>query len=242
MRRTLAVAAALLAGLAGCGGEDEPRAPLRPAAEAPTPTERPGRDLPPADLGAQIERRTALRDAPDGDAVERVGPKSRWGGPAILAVVERRGPWVAVLHHAMPNDKPGWVAVEDVKLVREPWAIEVDLSEREAVVRLHDKAVDRIPVAIGRPASPTPTGRFGVTDRLVTKPGSPYGCCILALSGTQPNVPEGWPGGNRIAIHGTSNEASVGSPASAGCLRMRDADIRKLMRRIPVGARVEIKA
>lgn len=34
---------------------------------------------------------------------------------------------------------------------------------------------------------------------------SPYGCCVLALTGRQPNVPQGWKGGNRLAIHGTPN-------------------------------------
>ncbi len=243
MRRGLVgCAAAALVALAGCGGEEE-RAPIREASGGAKPAaQEPKRDLPFAHVGAQIERRTALHAAPDGKEVARVGTKSRWGGPAILAVVERRGPWVGVLHHAMPNGKPGWIRAEDAKLVREPWSIEVDLSARRALVRLHGKAIDRFDVAVGRPESPTPTGRFGVTDRLTTEPGSPYGCCILALSGTQPNVPDGWPGGNRIAIHGTPNERSVGQPASAGCLRVRDADIRKLMKRIPVGARVEIKA
>ena len=38
-------------------------------------------------------------------------------------------------------------------------------------------------MAIGTPGAPTPTGRFAVTDRLVTNdPAGPYGCCILALS------------------------------------------------------------
>jgi L,D-transpeptidase catalytic domain len=45
------------------------------------------------------------------------------------------------------------------------------------------KVLERYTVAIGTPDAPTPTGRFAVTDRLVTNdPGGPYGCCILALS------------------------------------------------------------
>lgn len=242
MRAVVALAAALVA-LAGCGsGGDGRAAAVRTSPAPPVKAERPERDLPFAHLGARVQRRTQLRRAPGGERVRRVGRKSRWGGPAILAVVERRGDWVGVLHHAMPNGEPGWVREDHVRLVRQPWSIEVDLSERRAVVKLHDKAVDRFPVATGRPESPTPTGRFGVTDRLTTPPGSAYGCCILALSGTQPKVPAGWPGGDRIAIHGTPVEASVGMPASAGCLRARDRDMRMLMRRIPVGARVEIRA
>ena len=234
------VGAALVV-LGGCGSEAD-RTAVRTSPTPAVEEAQPKRDLPFAHLGAQIERRTVLYAAPGGERVTRLGPKSRWGGPAILAVTERRGDWVGVLHHDMANGKTGWLRAEDVELVREPWSLEVDLSAKRGLVRLHGEVIDRFSVAIGRPEAPTPTGTFGVTDRLTTAEGSPYGCCILALSGTQPNVPAGWPGGNRIGIHGTTNEASVGSAASAGCLRMRDKEIRRLMRRIPVGARVEIKA
>ena len=234
--------AALLLVLSGCGGGEEKPGAVETSATPAVKAAAPKRDLPFAHLGAQIERRTVLRAAPGGERVTRLGPKSRWGGPAILAVTERRPGWVGVLHHDLANGKTGWLPADAVKVMREPWSLEVDLSARRGLVRLHGEVVDRFDVAIGRPEAPTPTGTFGVTDRLTTKPGSPYGCCILALSGTQPKPPPGWPGGNRIAIHGTTKEDSIGTPASAGCLRMRDREIRKLMRRIPVGARVEIKA
>jgi lipoprotein-anchoring transpeptidase ErfK/SrfK len=96
-------------------------------------------------------------------------------------------------------------------------------------------------VGIGRPGSPTPTGRFAVTDKLSGAPyGTVYGCCILALSAHQPNLPAGWKGGDRMAIHGTSDPASIGAPSSAGCLRAGDGDLRYLMRRLPLGTPVFI--
>jgi lipoprotein-anchoring transpeptidase ErfK/SrfK len=97
-------------------------------------------------------------------------------------------------------------------------------------------------VGIGRSGSPTPTGRFAVTDRLAgSNYGSYYGCCILALSAHQPYLPAGWPGGNRIAIHGTNAPSTIGTASSAGCLRARDADLRVLMRRVPLGTPVFIR-
>ncbi len=72
--------------------------------------------------------------------------------------------------------------------------------------------------------------------------GGPYGCCALALTGRQPNVPQGWTGGDRIAIHGTNKEDSLGTPASSGCLRASDRDMRWMMKRIAVGAQVRIRA
>ena len=94
-------------------------------------------------------------------------------------------------------------------------------------------------VAVGAAGTPTPTGRFAVTDRL---PGfGPYGCCILALSARQPNLAQGWSGGNRIAIHGTAVTSSIGTAVSNGCLRTTDRNMRRLVRLARPGTRVLIK-
>ena len=162
------------------------------------------------------------------------------GGPQILAIVARRGRWYGVLHDSLPNGRAGWISVDAVRLLRERWAIVVDRSERRLTVRRDDREVESFPVAVGRPGSPTPTGRFAVTDRLVTRPGSPYGCCILALSGRQTRLPPGWPGGDRLALHGTTTGV-VGGAYSSGCVRIREPELRRLMRRIPVGARVTVE-
>ena len=94
-------------------------------------------------------------------------------------------------------------------------------------------------VGVGRPGSPTPTGRFAVTDKLGgASYSASYGCCIIALSATQPNLPAGWPGGNRIAIHG----GPTGGAVSAGCIHAADGDLRYLMRLVPLGTPVAIHA
>jgi lipoprotein-anchoring transpeptidase ErfK/SrfK len=72
-------------------------------------------------------------------------------------------------------------------------------------------------------------------------PSGPYGCCIVALSARQPNLPPGWAGGDRIAIHGTPHTETIGQAASTGCLRAADTDLRVLMRDVPVGAPVFIR-
>jgi lipoprotein-anchoring transpeptidase ErfK/SrfK len=69
----------------------------------------------------------------------------------------------------------------------------------------------------------------------------PYGCCIIPLSARQPNLPAGWAGGDRIAIHGTTRPETIGQAASNGCLRASDADLRVLMRDVPIGAPVFIR-
>src|SRR5215470_10060721 len=44
----------------------------------------------------------------------------------------------------------------------------------------------------------------------------------------------------KIYIHGTGNDATIGTPASHGCVRMRNADVIELFERIPLGTEVDI--
>jgi lipoprotein-anchoring transpeptidase ErfK/SrfK len=85
--------------------------------------------------------------------------------------------------------------------------------------------------------------RFAVTDRLTTgNPSGPYGCCVLALTGHQPNLPQGWGGGDLLAIHATPAEQTIGQAASLGCLRATNAVMRLLLRAVPLGTRLRIRA
>jgi lipoprotein-anchoring transpeptidase ErfK/SrfK len=93
---------------------------------------------------------------------------------------------------------------------------------------------------VGGRGTPTPTGRFAVTDRLHLRGSQAYGCCAIALTGRQRRLVDGWRGGDRIAIHGTRQPWTIGEAASLGCLRARERDVRALMRQVPLGAPVFI--
>jgi lipoprotein-anchoring transpeptidase ErfK/SrfK len=60
----------------------------------------------------------------------------------------------------------------------------------------------------------------------------------VALSATQPHIPSGWLGGNRIAIHGTTGP--LGVAASHGCVRAANPDVSMLVDRLPLGSPVFI--
>jgi len=45
-----------------------------------------------------------------------------------------------------------------------------------------------------------------------------------------------------IYIHGTNREDLIGTPTSAGCVCLRNADVMELYDLIPVGTRIEIIA
>ncbi|HEV2820322.1 MAG TPA: L,D-transpeptidase [Solirubrobacteraceae bacterium] len=224
--------------LTGCSGSDGSPPLLQPV---PAPAAAPER--PPAPLSARLTRTTMLREAPGGRMLTRLTERTEFDGATVLAVARRERGWLGVHTHKRPNGKLGWIPTGAAKLERQPYRLRIDLSRRElAVVDNSDgELVRRAPVAIGAPDTPTPTGSFGVTDRIEPKTDKgPYGCCILALSGRQPNLPQGWGGGDRLAIHATPDEASVGSPASSGCLRATEETMRELMEIVPLGAPVEI--
>jgi UDP-N-acetylmuramate--alanine ligase len=66
---------------------------------------------------------------------------------------------------------------------------------------------------------------------------------ILRLAGLEQGVNRG-PGvdtwGRFIYIHGTNHEPQIGRPASHGCIRLRNRDVIKLFRLVPIGLKVLI--
>jgi L,D-transpeptidase catalytic domain len=186
-----------------------------------------------------------VRSRPFGPIVERVGSMTEFGSPRAFGVVTRRGGWLGVTDATLGNGRLGWIDAHagGVSYSRTQLEIDVDLSSRTLVLRRGDVAILRTSVGVGRPGSPTPTGRFAVTDKLNGPSYSQYyGCCILALSATQTNLPRGWSGGNRIAIHGTLSASDFGHAVSAGCVHAPDVTLRYLMRSVPLGTPVFIHA
>ena len=184
-----------------------------------------------------------LRARPGGRVVARAGSSTEFGDQRVLSIARRHGPWLGVVATELPNGELAWVHRKNSGLDfrRTRYSLHADLSGRWVELRRGGRRIRRISVAIGRPGSETPTGRFAVTDKLDGSAYGPYyGCCILALNGHQPNLPPGWNGGNRLAIHGTDSPGTIGAAASAGCLRAGDADLRVLMRRVPLGTPVFI--
>lgn len=192
--------------------------------------------------GARLVRRVLLRARPGGRILRPIGPRTEFGSQRVLAVVAQRPGWLAVLTHHVPNSRAAWIPADGAQLLREPYTLDVDLSERSLVVRREGRPLRRISIAIGAAGTATPTGRFAVTDALVfDRAGGPYGCCALALTGRQPNIPQGWNGGDRLALHGTPSERTVGTAVSAGCLRATEADMRWLIANVPLGTRMQIR-
>jgi len=222
--------------------------PLAVAPFLPTHRPSPAPKPPPRQGGFTVEqvksgRNVALHAKPDGPVVARVGSRTQFGSPQTLAVAARDGGWVGVINEDVSNGGIAWVKAQtqglEPKLTRV--ALRVNL-ERKKLELIDGNRVERsMRIGVGRPGSPTPKGRFSVTDKLPgTEYGPAYGCCILALSGRQPNIPPGWQGGNRLAIHGTDNPSTIGRQSSLGCLHADARDLKLLMRRVSLGTPVFI--
>jgi hypothetical protein len=231
----------LLLCLAGCGG-DPPREAAPPAS---TPHFAVAREhkAEPAPRGrwatARVLRATALRAAPAGRRVGRLRPRTEFGSPKVVSVVGRRGAWLRVIAPERPNGRTGWIRAAATRPGAVDVSVHVDRSARRLSVRRGDRVLRRVEIAVGRPGTETPAGRFAVTDKLRTRrPDSPYGCCAIALSGHQPKLLPGWPGGDRLAIHATPQTDSIGTAASLGCLRAETRDLQALLRIVPLGAPV----
>jgi len=192
---------------------------------------------------ASIRRSTVLYREPGGAKRLRITPRTEWGSARILGVVSQRGDWLGVQASELKNGEIGWIRRAKTTLDCVGWSLHADLSKRTLQVRHDGRTVRKLNVAIGRKDNPTPKGRFTVTDRLqVTSTGSPYGCCVLALTGHQTDLPPYWPGGDRLAVHATNDESSIGQPVSLGCMRAESDEARWLINHIPLGSPVFIRS
>jgi L,D-transpeptidase catalytic domain len=161
--------------------------------------------------------------------------------PMLIEGAKRRAgeAWYRVLLPLRPNGSAAWVRESDVSLRRIDQRIEVDLSDRTLRYYVHDDLKKHFRVGVGTDATPTGTGTFYVWVKIrYASPYQPYGIAALGLSGFSPVLSE-WPGGGRMAIHGTSSPSDLGNAVSHGCVRVFNDDLKSLLD-VPLGTPVEI--
>jgi L,D-transpeptidase-like protein len=198
-------------------------------------------DAPTLVLRVRRHERVRLHARPGGRVVAVYGDRTELGSRTVLTVLARRGSWAQVSASVL-GGRRAWLRIDrHVARRTTRWALAADISARTLTVVHDGRVVHAYRVAVGARTSPTPTGRFQVTDKLKgPRFGATYGCCIMALSTDQPHPPPGWTGMARMAVHGTNVEATVGEAVSAGCLHARGAAMRWLMRHVPNGTPVVI--
>jgi L,D-transpeptidase catalytic domain len=148
--------------------------------------------------------------------------------------------WLRVQLPLRPNERQAWVRRDEVRLVPLHDRLVIDLSQR-TLARFHDRnRVARFQVGVGRTQYPTALGTFYVWLKVnFGQWYGPYGIYALGLSGFSPVLSD-WPGGGRMAIHGTYNPTDRGQKVSHGCIRVYNAQMATL-RSVPLGTPVIIR-
>ncbi len=227
-------------GGASPGGSSPESVPRRPARMA-TLARRPPNGVAFAIAHVREGKKVDLLSRPSGQLVAKLGDQTEFGSPVSFSVVATKPGWLGVTAPDLPNGDLGWIARDptrvDVYWTR--YSLHASLSGRSLELRYGHQVIGRFPVTVGGPGTETPPGRYGVTDGVSFDESPYYGCCALALSGHQyAELPAGWIGGNRLAIHGTPG--AVGGAESLGCIRATDETMRYLFARVPLGTPVFI--
>jgi lipoprotein-anchoring transpeptidase ErfK/SrfK len=154
----------------------------------------------------------------------------------------RDGRWARVVLPWRPNGRTGWISLRGRRTMKSRVWVKADVSHRRVNLMLGRRMLRSFVAAVGASSSPTPVGRFSVTDPIATgDPYGPFGWYAFGLSGHQPNLPAGWSGGDQLAIHGTNVPSSLGTAASAGCLRVSATALGILKRYLRPGTPVIIE-
>lgn len=247
----------LVLSVSGCSDASAPTAepgdvevqPPATAAEAPTRApdtdEQPtaavpeGRSL----IATAVVDEVEVRGEPDESAavVHRLVHPTERGAPRVLLVEQQQGAWLEVLLPVRPNGSRGWVRAADVELSQTGHAVDVDLAAFELTVTRDGEQVLTSPIAYGTEDTPTPGGRYFITELLQPPdPDGVYGSYAFGLSGFSDVLLSFAGGEGVIGIHGTNDPGSIGQRVSAGCIRVPDDVIIELAGLLPLGTPVTI--
>jgi lipoprotein-anchoring transpeptidase ErfK/SrfK len=161
----------------------------------------------------------------------------------VFLVEQRQGPWLKVLLPIRPNGTTGWVHARDVALQEDQFHITVELHAHRLTVYNGDAVMLSDTVAVGMPATPTPTGTYFIRVLLkAPDPTTVYGPYAYGLSGHSEALDTFDGGDAELGIHGNNDASVLGTDASHGCIRMSNDKITSLAGVLPLGTPVTITA
>jgi lipoprotein-anchoring transpeptidase ErfK/SrfK len=244
--------ALVLVSLAACGEQARPRA--QESTRATVTVAAPCKAGAFRRLGSRrlayvaiVRQRAAVARRPGGPAFARFGRKNINGVPTVFSIRGARldrncKPRSYLVQMARrPNGVTGWVAARQVAVETVKTRIVVDLSDRRVTLYRDGRRLLSATAAIGSSATPTPTGRFYVNQRLIPIDKSgPFGPGAVGISAFS-EVLTGWAQGGPIAIHGTNAPWSIGQAVSNGCIRLPNATLRRVFAQALNGTPVLIR-
>ena len=194
-----------------------------------------------------VVRPVTARAAPsvEATAVTRLQTMTPEGTANVVLVLARAEDsaghlWVRIRLPILPNGSTGWVARGSLSGYHSvSTRLFVDLKRREATLWAGERVLLRAPVGIGRTNWPTPRGEFYIRDRVRNVTSPFYGPVAFGTS-ARSRVLTDWPAGGFIGIHGTDQPEQIPGRISHGCIRMRNTDILRLARLMPIGTPLTI--
>jgi lipoprotein-anchoring transpeptidase ErfK/SrfK len=195
-----------------------------------------------------VRRPTLARSRPSASAsvIAELSTRAPEGTPNALSVIATRTDaqsrvWVEVRLPVLPNGTDGWVPRRSVGAYQTlDTRLVVDRSALRATLYRDGKAIFGAPVGIGTSSWPTPVGRFIVRSEL-TRYASPFYGPVSFGTSARSAVLTDWPAGGFVGIHGTNAPQLIPGRVSHGCVRMRNSDILRLARLMPVGTPLLIR-
>ena len=151
--------------------------------------------------------------------------------------------WIRVYLPTRPNGSQGWVRARSVRMYTNGYRIVVRLRAHKLFLWRGTKRIAAYPVAIGTASTPTPRGLFYVVELLKPhNPGGSYGPYAFGLSAHSARLKTFAGGDGRVGLHGTNQPGLIGSSISHGCIRLRNAAIKRLAKILPLGTPVYVRA
>ena len=196
-----------------------------------------------------VEAPAEVRSAPSTSArrVLQLSTRTADGTSMLVeAIAMVNGPghrqWLEIHMPVLPNSRTGWVPASDVsRLVPLRTWLVVDTEHLRIRLIESGRTIFSARIGVGAHKTPTPHGNFYVIDRLTDlAAGGPYGPLAFGTSAKSASLTD-WPGGGVVGIHGTNQPNLIPGRPSHGCIRMRNADILRLGRLLPVGTPVTIE-
>jgi L,D-transpeptidase catalytic domain len=159
---------------------------------------------------------------------------SRWVDPSGNA-------WLQIRVPRRPNGTKGWVpenALSDLNVSHKL----IDVNKRTLRLRVfdHGKQVFTARIGVGKAGTITPSGHFYVREKFHVKGVPLYGPRAIGTSAYAPTLSD-WPGGGVVGMHGTNEPGLIPGRPSHGCIRLRNADMLRLARELPVGSALTIR-
>ena len=189
---------------------------------------------------APVRHAALARTAPSRTA-SSAGPiaaRTPVGTTDVVQVLERRRDgggtlWVRV-RAASLKASTGWIARSALGGLRTARShLVVNRRTRTATLVRDGRVEVQAPVALGGPDSPTPTGSFYVSYRVEGFDAPAYGPVAFGTSARTATA--------AVGIHGTDRPSAVPGAGTRGSIVLRNADIERLARRMPVGTPITVR-